>query len=41
MTDARALLPFDEGDGRLIRRQWHEGQQSGIYQIRNRHNGRV
>jgi group I intron endonuclease len=41
MTDDRALLPFDEGDGRLIRRQWHKGQQSGIYQIRNRHNGRV
>ncbi len=26
MTDDRALLPFDEGDGRLIRRQWHDGQ---------------
>jgi DNA-damage-inducible protein D len=26
MTDDRALLPFDEGDGRLIRRQWHEGR---------------
>ena len=26
MTDNRALLPFDEGDGRLIRRQWHDGR---------------
>jgi DNA-damage-inducible protein D len=26
MTDDRALLPFDEGDGRLIRRQWHDGR---------------
>ena len=25
MSEDRALLPF-EGDGRLIRRQWHEGQ---------------
>ncbi len=31
MTDDRALLPFDEGVGRL----------SGIYQIRNLHTGRV
>src|SRR5258708_7867470 len=26
MTDDRALLPFDEDDGRLIRRQWHDGR---------------
>jgi DNA-damage-inducible protein D len=26
MTDDRALLPFDEGNGRLIRRQWHDGR---------------
>jgi DNA-damage-inducible protein D len=26
MTNDRALLPFDEGDGRLIRRQWHDGR---------------
>ncbi len=24
MTDDRALLPFDEGNGRLTRRQWHD-----------------
>src|SRR5258708_9944069 len=24
MTDDRALLPFDDGDGQLIRRQWHD-----------------
>ena len=26
MTNDKALLPFDEGDGRLIRRQWHDGR---------------
>jgi len=26
MADDKALLPFDEGDGRLIRRQWHNGR---------------
>jgi DNA-damage-inducible protein D len=26
MTDDRALLPFDEGNGRLTRRQWHDGR---------------
>jgi hypothetical protein len=29
MTDDRAVLPFEEGNGRLTRRQWHGGQQSG------------